>query len=85
MTRRQPQGAGTGKGAGEVILLRELRCVRCGCRSTDGDGFTLADSTLTTIDHAFTLANMDDTHGTIAAVCSKCAPHVAELLAGVAP
>jgi hypothetical protein len=84
MARRQRQ-AGTGKGAGEVILLRELRCVRCGCCSDNGDGFTLADATLAVIDDAFTSVNMDDTHGTIAAVCSKCAPHVAELLAGVTP
>ena len=65
--------------------MRELRCVRCGCRSTDGDGFALAGSTLAVMDDAFTSATMDDTQGTIAAVCSMCAPHVAELLAGVAP
>jgi len=84
MARRQPQG--TGKGAGEVILLRELRCIRCGCRSTDGDGFDLADSMLLTIDHMFTSTTGEaDTRGTVAAVCSVCVPHVEELLAGVAP
>ena len=85
MTRRQPHGARTGRGAGEVILLRELRCVRCGRCSKDGDGFTLADSTLAVIDDGFTSANRLDTHGTIAAVCSTCAAPVAELLAGATP
>ena len=82
MTRRQPQ-RGAGRRAGEVVLLRELRCVRCGCRSTNGDGFMLADATLATIDDAFTSATMDNTQGTIAAVCSICAPHVTELLRGI--
>ena len=84
MMARQPQGAETD--AGEVTLLRELRCVRCGCRSTDGEGFSLADSMLSKIDSAFTAAtNMVDTHGTVAAICSTCAPHIAELLEGVTP
>lgn len=72
----------TGKGG--VTLLRELRCVRCGCRSTDGDGFMLADSTVTTIDDVFTFTTDEaDTDGTIAAVCSTCAPRIAELLGGI--
>jgi len=79
---RQPQGAGTD--AGEVTLLRELRCIRCGCRSTDNDGFDLADSMLSTIDRAFTSAtNMVDVHGTVAAVCPGCRPRIAELLGGI--
>ena len=73
----------------KVVELRRrvaFRCVRCSRRTTRVElpaGWEPVGATLAAIGLAFASALHIDTSGTVGAACSKCAPCVAELIAGL--